>query len=123
MYRIRNSIDYACLFGNWENCTKYDVSFRELFSLTNGPVNANIEVSKREHSREVKRVDYEKLLEVMGKKNISIQMMYRELGISRTAFYRKCHGKSEFTQSEIQHIVDFLQLDSPVGIFFADKVS
>ena len=33
------------------------------------------------------------------------------LDMSRTAFYRKCHGKSEFTQSEIQKIVDYLHLD------------
>ncbi len=49
----------------------------------------------------------------------SISDMCEMLGISRSAFYRKCNGKSEFTQSEIQKIVDFLNLDSPVGIFFA----
>lgn len=48
----------------------------------------------------------------------SISDMCEMLGISRSAFYRKCNGKSEFTQSEIQKIVDFLNLDSPVGIFF-----
>lgn len=45
------------------------------------------------------------------------------LGISRSAFYRKCNGISEFTQSEIQKIVDYLKIDSPVGIFFDSKVS
>ena len=49
----------------------------------------------------------------------SISDMCEMLGISRSAFYRKCNGKSEFTQSEIQKMVDFLNLDSPVGIFFA----
>lgn len=49
----------------------------------------------------------------------SISDMCEMLGISRSAFYRKCNGKSEFTQSEIQKTVDFLNLDSPVGIFFA----
>jgi ACT domain-containing protein len=52
-----------------------------------------------------------------NKKNISD--MCTMLGISRSAFYRKCNGKSEFTQSEIQKMVDFLNLDSPMGIFFA----
>lgn len=68
-------------------------------------------------------MDYKRLLEEMKKKNITIKMMYQELNMSRTAFYRKCHGKSEFTQSEIQHIVEFLKLDSPMGIFFTEKVS
>ena len=55
----------------------------------------------------------------MKKKGKSISDMCIMLGISRSAFYRKCTGKSEFTQSEIQKMVDFLNLDSPMGIFFA----
>lgn len=55
----------------------------------------------------------------MNKRNVSIGKMCDVLGISRSAFYRKCNGKSEFTQSEIQTIVDYLKLDSPVGIFFS----
>ena len=54
----------------------------------------------------------------MNKRNVTIGEMCDVLGISRSAFYRKCNGKSEFTQSEIQTIVDYLQLESPVGIFF-----
>lgn len=55
----------------------------------------------------------------MKEKGKSISDMCAMLGISRSAFYRKCNGKSEFTQSEIQKMVDFLNLDSPMGIFFA----
>jgi hypothetical protein len=49
----------------------------------------------------------------------TISDMCSVLGISRSAFYRKCNGKSEFTQSEIQKTVEFLNLDSPMEIFFA----
>ena len=60
------------------------------------------------------------LLEYKMKENgKSISDMCSMLGISRSAFYRKCNGKSEFTQSEIQKMVDYLNLDSPMGIFFA----
>ena len=59
----------------------------------------------------------------MKKKCVSIADMCNKLGCSRSAFYRKCNGISEFTQSEIQTIVDYLELDSPVGIFFTNKVS
>lgn len=60
------------------------------------------------------------LLEYKMKENgKSISDMCVMLGISRSAFYRKCNGKSEFTQSEIQKMVDYLNLDSPMGIFFA----
>ena len=59
------------------------------------------------------RLEYE-----MSVHNISKGDMCAMLGISRSAFYRKCNGESEFTQSEIQKIVDILKLESPMGIFF-----
>ena len=55
----------------------------------------------------------------MKEKGKSISDMHKMLGISRSAFYRKCNGKSEFTHSEIQKIVDYLELGSPMDIFFA----
>lgn len=64
------------------------------------------------------RLEYE-----MKIRGVSIADMCEMLGISRSAFYRKCNGISEFTQSEIQSIVDFLDLGSPMGIFFDEKVS
>ena len=68
-------------------------------------------------------MDKKLLLYEMDKRNITIKMMCEKLGISRSAFYRKCNGITEFTQSEIQTIVDYLGLESPVGIFFSPKVS
>ena len=68
-------------------------------------------------------MDKDLLLYEMGKRKINIKMMCEKLGISRSAFYRKCNGQSEFTQTEIQTMVDYLELDSPVGIFFSAKVS
>lgn len=62
----------------------------------------------------------EALLEYkMKERGKSISDMCSMLGISRSAFYRKRKSISEFTQSEIQKIVDFLDLESPVDIFFA----
>jgi ACT domain-containing protein len=55
----------------------------------------------------------------MSKNGVSIGDLCEKLGMSRSAFYRKCNGKSDFTQSEIQAIVDLLHLESPVAIFFA----
>lgn len=56
----------------------------------------------------------------MREKGKNISEMCAILGISRSAYYRKCKGISEFTHSEIQKIVDVLNLDSPVEIFFAE---
>lgn len=62
----------------------------------------------------------EKLEEEMQSQNISKTEMCALLGISRSAFYRKCNGKSEFTLSEMQKILDVLNLNTPKGIFFAN---
>ena len=68
-------------------------------------------------------MDKYKLEYEMKTRGIPIEKLCTELHISRSAFYRKCNGISEFTQGEIQRIVDYIGLDSPMGIFFADKVS
>lgn len=41
------------------------------------------------------------------------------LSISRSSYYRKISGASEFTQGEIQKLIDVLNLESPMGIFFS----
>lgn len=64
------------------------------------------------------RLEYE-----MKTRGITIERLCADLHISRSAFYRKCNGISQFTQKEIQSIVDYIGLDSPMGIFFTEKVS
>lgn len=59
----------------------------------------------------------------MSKRSVTYGDLCAKLGCSRSALYRKCNGISEFTQSEIQIIVDFLGLESPMGIFFSNRVS
>lgn len=68
-------------------------------------------------------MDRYKLEYEMKSRGITIEMLCRDLNISRSAFYRKSRGISEFTQGEIQSIIDYLGLESPMGIFFAEKVS
>lgn len=65
----------------------------------------------------------DKLEREMKRNGIGKAKMCEELGISRSAFYRKCKGASQFTLEEIQAIVKLLHLDSPVEIFFDEKVS
>ena len=59
----------------------------------------------------------------MEKNEVSVEQLCEYIGISKTAFYRKINGKSEFTRSEIIKICERLNLASPVDIFFASKVS
>lgn len=59
----------------------------------------------------------------MKQRGITTEQLCIDLKISRAAFYRKCNGKSEFTLGEIKSIVSYLNLESPMDIFFADSVS
>lgn len=60
------------------------------------------------------------LLEYEMKRNgFTASKLCSEIGISLSAFYKKCNGKSEFKQGEIAKIVSLLKLESPVDIFFA----
>ena len=66
-------------------------------------------------------MDRWKLEYEIKKRGITIEKFCKDLGISKSAYYRKCKGRSEFTQGEMQKIIDYLGLDSPMGIFFAEK--
>jgi len=62
----------------------------------------------------------------MKMKGITAAEMYNALQISRSAFYRKCNGKTEFTRREIEEIIEILGIDKVEaleGIFFDEKVS
>lgn len=57
------------------------------------------------------------------RRGVSIIDLCKAINMSRSAFYRKCNGKSEFTLTEVNKICQYLNLESPMEIFFADKVS
>ena len=64
----------------------------------------------------------ERLREVMREKGITVVHMCREIGISRKAFWSKCTGRSEFTQSEIVKIVEIVGKREGMNIFFPTSV-
>lgn len=66
------------------------------------------------------------LLEYFIKKSgRNIDSYCKDVGISKSAYYRKTGGESEFTQSEIQSSIDhgYVPRDSVMQIFFTEKVS
>ena len=56
-------------------------------------------------------------------KGITAYKMSEYLSIDRSTFSKKCNGQSEFKQSEIQKIIELLEIADPTPIFFADQVS
>lgn len=59
----------------------------------------------------------------MKRKGVTAAQLSEHLGIDRSTFSKKCNGRSEFKQSEIQAIIRFLNISDPTPIFFADVVS
>lgn len=69
------------------------------------------------------KVDILKLEYEIKKRGYTVNEFLKLVSIGKSAYYRKRAGTSEFTQGEIQKIVDALDLESPMGIFFTAKVS
>lgn len=64
------------------------------------------------------RLEYER-----KKRGVKVEELCAAAGMSRASYYRKCKGKTEFTQREIEAITRYLNLESPMGIFFTENVS
>lgn len=64
-----------------------------------------------------------KLTNTMRQAGVTKRQAREYLGISRTAFYRKSNGKSEFTLAEIRKLMELLNLESADEIFFDREVS
>lgn len=67
--------------------------------------------------------DKYKLEYEMKSKGVSVDDLCVGIGMSKSAFYRKMKGATEFTRTEIQGITNFLHLETPLDIFFAKEVS
>jgi len=59
----------------------------------------------------------------MKRRRITKAEACEAIGIKRSSFYRKLNGKSEFTLSEIQKLIELLDISDPMPIFFNKKVS
>ena len=79
----------------------------ELFNLMKGGTNVNRI-----------RLEYE-----MKSRGVTVDQICEATGISKAAWYRRLRGDTEFTQGEIQAIINYLKLESPMGIFFTEEVS
>ena len=59
----------------------------------------------------------------MKRQGVTAKQLSNFLGIDRSTFSKKCSGKSQFKQSEIQLIIDYLHIKDPMPIFFTELVS
>lgn len=60
------------------------------------------------------------LIAEISRKGKNIPQIATEIGISKTAMYRKIHGETEFSRREISELINCLQLEKEIAfeIFF-----
>lgn len=70
-------------------------------------------------------MDCKELKAQMVRKGFKVDLLAEQIGISRSAFYRKMNGSSEFDRDEISKLSDLLELEPKdvYNIFFAKEVS
>lgn len=68
-------------------------------------------------------MDVDLLKYKIKKSGLSIDEFCKKVGITKQMFYGRCRGRMEFRLSEIKKIMEVLDLDSPMPIFFAEKVA
>lgn len=67
--------------------------------------------------------DKYKFLGKIKEKGKTVQEVADFLGINVTTLYRKMNGESDFFREEIQKLREFLSLEDPMIIFFANEVA
>lgn len=63
-------------------------------------------------------MDKDLLFYKMKRKNETIDSLCQKVGFSKSAFYRKINGKTQFTLAEIKSMIEVLDIDNPTEIFF-----
>lgn len=91
--------------------------------LTNGFLCAIISFVKETTAKGGEQMDKLRLEYELKRNGKSNEDVCAILGISRTTFYRKMNGESEFTLVELQRIAEIIGTETMTEIFFAKKVS
>ncbi|OQA48387.1 MAG: Helix-turn-helix domain protein [Firmicutes bacterium ADurb.Bin300] len=101
--------------------TKENISYKTLDKFRKRTYN-EFKVAKTETRKEVNRM-FDKLKQIRGEKNISVDKMVEILGLeTRAAYYKKELGNVRFSLNDARKISEFLNM-SIEDIFFDDEVS
>lgn len=57
------------------------------------------------------------------KKGLTVKKLAEYLGINEATVYRKINADGDFTRDEINKLIDILQIEEPMKIFFAEKLA
>ena len=65
--------------------------------------------------------DERELRAQLVRKGVSVKELCQHLGIDESTFYRKIKADGAFTRKEINDIMDYLKIEDPMKIFFAEE--
>lgn len=57
------------------------------------------------------------------KKGMTVKKIAESLGINEATVYRKINADGDFTREEINKLIDILQIENPMDIFFAEQLA
>ena len=67
--------------------------------------------------------DKRKFLAQMTLRDVSKKELAEKLGINEMTLYRKINNDGYFTRKEINTMIEFLAIENPAEIFFAEKLA
>ena len=67
--------------------------------------------------------DEKELLAQMARKGLSRKQVANAIGIDPSTFYRKMSNDGSFKRKEILDIVELLDIEDPMKIFFASELA
>lgn len=59
----------------------------------------------------------------LARRGVKKAELAKFLNMSYTNLYRKIEGDGNFTREEMAKIIEFLHIDDPVSIFFAEELT
>jgi predicted DNA-binding transcriptional regulator AlpA len=84
----------------------------------------NLRLRKRHRKEVIKTVfDKRKFLAQMTLRDVSKKELAEKLGINEVTLYRKINNDGFFTRREINTIIEFLAIENPAEIFFANELA
>lgn len=67
--------------------------------------------------------DKRKFLAQLALRDVKKKELAEYLGINELTLYRKINNDGAFTRKEINEMINFLHIENPAEIFFADKLT
>ena len=67
--------------------------------------------------------DKRKFMAQLALKGVTLKELAKNLEIDESTLYRKINDDGRFTRKEMNNMIDFLEIEDPNNIFFANELA